>query len=206
MGAMRVVLLASLLAVAPLAEAHPDADPVARWRPIVAEASRRFDVPIDWIERVIRAESGGRTTVDGKPIRSRVGAMGLMQLMPATWAALRVNYHLGADPDDPHDNIVAGTAFLAAMRARFGYPGMFAAYSAGPSRYAAYLAGRSRLPGETITYVARLTGTRSAVEVTTATPPRELLFVLRHDLGKQERRSSDRSEGYGLFAIRKGQP
>ena len=39
--------------------------------------------------------------------------MGLMQIMPATWAELRERYDLGNDPYDPHDNILAGTAYLA---------------------------------------------------------------------------------------------
>jgi soluble lytic murein transglycosylase-like protein len=73
---------------APVPVSQPD--PVARWRPFIAEASRRFGVPAAWIERVMRAESGGRTTRNGRPISSPAGAMGLMQLMPATWAELSV--------------------------------------------------------------------------------------------------------------------
>jgi soluble lytic murein transglycosylase-like protein len=42
-------------------------------------------VPELWIERVMRAESRGLTTLAGRPITSRAGAMGLMQIMPATW-------------------------------------------------------------------------------------------------------------------------
>lgn len=134
------------------------ADPVARWRRYTEEASRRFGVPLAWIERVIRAESGGRTTAGGRPIVSPAGAVGLMQLMPATWAEMRAAYGLGGDPFAPRDNILAGTAYLAAMYRRFGYPGLFAAYNAGPARYEAWLAGRGALPAETRIYLARLTG------------------------------------------------
>jgi soluble lytic murein transglycosylase-like protein len=133
-------------------------DPVARWRPFIAEASRRFDIPGAWIERVMRAESGGRSTLNGRPIASATGAMGLMQLMPATWADLRARYGLGTDPFDPRDNILAGTAYLAELRARFGYPGLFGAYNAGPGRYADWLAGRRALPAETAAYFARVHG------------------------------------------------
>jgi soluble lytic murein transglycosylase-like protein len=132
------------------------ADPVARWRPFVDEASRRFGLPATWIERVMRAESGGRTALNGRPIVSPAGAMGLMQLMPATWNDLRADLRLGGDPNDPRDNILAGTAYLAALYRRFGYPGLFAAYNAGPARYAAWLAGRAPLPAETRLYLARL--------------------------------------------------
>jgi soluble lytic murein transglycosylase-like protein len=134
----------------------PRSDPVARWRPFIEEASRRFGVPIAWIERVMRAESGGFVTLNGRPITSPAGAMGLMQLMPATWAEMRARYGLGSDPFDPRDSILAGTAFLAEMHARFGYPGLFGAYNAGPARYADWLAGRSRLPAETRLYLARV--------------------------------------------------
>lgn len=94
----------------------------------------------------------------GRPIVSRAGAMGLMQLMPDTWREMRAALSLGSDPFDPHDNILAGTAYLRLTWERFGYPGMFAAYNAGPARYGAYLAGRGTLPGETRAYLATVAG------------------------------------------------
>jgi len=132
--------MTSLIAVA-LASAVPIArDPVTRWRPYADEAATRCGVPVAWIERVIRAESGGLTTLGGRPITSRAGAMGLMQLMPATWTAMRQRLALGFDPHDPRDNIIAGSCYLRSMYDRFGYPGLFAAYNAGPGRYADHLA------------------------------------------------------------------
>lgn len=133
---------------------RPLARPIDRWGGHIREASARFGVPEDWIRRVMRAESGGRTTFHGRPITSPAGAMGLMQLMPATWAEMRAAHRLGPDPHDPRDNILAGTAYLRALYERFGYPGLFAAYNAGPSRYAEHLAGARRLPAETVAYVA----------------------------------------------------
>jgi len=115
-------------------------------------------MPETWILRVIRAESAGQTHMNGTPIRSRVGAMGLMQLMPATWAAMRAANALGADPDDPRDNIMAGTAYLRMMYDRFGYPGLFGAYNAGPGRYAAHRSTGAKLPLETRDYMAKITG------------------------------------------------
>ncbi|WP_082553781.1 lytic transglycosylase domain-containing protein [Altererythrobacter sp. Root672] len=134
------------------------ADPVDRWTTHVAEASKRFGVPAEWIRRVMRAESGGRTTLADAPIVSRAGAMGLMQLMPGTWRDMRVRFALGRDPHDPRDNILAGTAYLRLMYDRFGYPGLFAAYNAGPVRYARHLATGSPLPAETVAYLAAVTG------------------------------------------------
>lgn len=147
------------------------ADPVAQWQPHVAEASARFGIPADWIERVIRAESGGRTMLSGRPITSHAGAMGLMQLMPGTWAEMQARLRLGSNPHDPRDNILAGTAYLRMMYDRFGYPGMFAAYNAGPGRYAAYLAGHSRLPGETVAYLQVLTRRAKATVPARGTKP-----------------------------------
>ncbi|QCB55824.1 lytic transglycosylase domain-containing protein [Sphingopyxis sp. PAMC25046] len=128
------------------------------WRAHVGEAAARFGLPEAWVLRVIEAESGGRTHLGGKPITSHAGAMGLMQVMPATWANLRARYRLGPDPYDARDNIVAGTAYLREMYDRFGYPGLFAAYNAGPGRYGDYLARRRPLPRETREYVAKITG------------------------------------------------
>lgn len=149
----------------------------------VDEASQRFAIPTNWIGSVINVESAGDLHA-----RSPRGATGLMQIMPATWAELRERYNLGNDPYDPHDNILAGTAYLRELLDRYGSPGVFAAYNAGPSRYEDHLAGGS-LPGETRAYVAKLANPL-AIEL----PPRwtssgqssaaATLFVGRSDLLK----------------------
>src|SRR3546814_6250372 len=94
----------------------------------------------------------------GHPITSRAGAMGLMQVMPATWADMRTRLALGSDPHDPRDNILAGSCYLRLMYDRFGYPGLFAASNAGPGRYAAHLSTGRPLPGETRAYLTALAG------------------------------------------------
>ena len=154
MAPLRLVAAALALAV----NAPANADPLAPWQPYIAEASARFGVPAAWIERVMRAESAGRTELGGRPITSRAGAMGLMQLMPATWATMRAQLALGADPHDPRDNILAGTLYLRQMYDRFGYPGLFAAYNAGPGRYADHLATGRPLPAETRAYLVTVAG------------------------------------------------
>jgi soluble lytic murein transglycosylase-like protein len=151
-----------LLAAALFFSAPAAAQSVNRWSGYIAEASARFGVPEEWIRRVMRAESGGRTLLNGRPITSRAGAMGLMQLMPGTWAEMRAAYRLGPDPHDPRDNIMAGTAYLRAMYDRFGYPGLFAAYNAGPARYSRHLTTGRRLPAETVAYVSDVAGSRPA--------------------------------------------
>ena len=154
--------IAALFVAAPVR-----ADAIDGWQPYIAEASARFSVPVSWIERVIRAESGGYDRLNGRPVRSPKGAMGLMQLMPATWASARSILGLGSDPYDPRENILAGTFYLRQMYDRFGYPGCFAAYNAGPGRYAAALAGRQSLPIETIAYLGSIGAAlrKSAIQV-----------------------------------------
>lgn len=159
MGALKVLpsSVALLLALAP-AEARPRGaavESVATWQREIAEAATRFELPESWIRKVMQAESGGHRTHDGRPIRSPKGAMGLMQIMPATWQALRAELGLGADPDDPRDNILAGAWYLKTLYERFGYPGLFAAYNAGPARYQAHLEGHA-LPAETRAYLAAM--------------------------------------------------
>jgi Transglycosylase SLT domain len=117
----------------------------------VTVAARHFGLPETWIRAVIHVESAG----DASAV-SPAGAMGLMQIMPGTWADLRKRYRLGTDPFDPHDNIFAGTAYLREMYDEFGSPGFLAAYNAGPGRYAEHLATGRRLPRETQAYVAKL--------------------------------------------------
>lgn len=152
LGAAAVVLVVALGIGACVAAKEPD------WHVHVGAAAARFGVPEAWVLRVIAAESGGRTHLGGRPITSSAGAMGLMQVMPATWASLRARYRLGPDPHDPRDNIIAGTAYLRDMYDRFGHPGLFAAYNAGPGRYGDYLARGRPLPRETRDYVAKITG------------------------------------------------
>jgi soluble lytic murein transglycosylase-like protein len=154
-----MVKLTSQFAAASLlltATAPARADPVSRWAHAIAEAASRFDLPKKWIRDVMRIESGGVALNEGRPLVSAAGAMGLMQLMPATWHDMQDQLRLGSDPFDPHDNIIAGSAYLRRMYDRFGYPGMFAAYNLGPKRYAAVLLGHP-LPSETRTYVNRIT-------------------------------------------------
>ena len=114
----------------------------------IAEAATRFELPARWIRAVMTAESAG----DPHAISPK-GAIGLMQIMPATWKDLRARHRLGADPYDPHDNIIAGTAYIRELFDRYGSPGWIAAYNAGPGRYEASLKGRT-LPSETRAYVA----------------------------------------------------
>jgi soluble lytic murein transglycosylase-like protein len=199
---------AGATSLALLAAAPAQADPVARWRAPIEEAAVRFGIPTRWIERVMRAESGGRTTLGGRPIRSSRGAIGLMQLMPGTWADMRARLSLGLDPDDPRDNILAGAGYLRLLYDRFGYPGLFAAYNAGPARYARHLRG-ARLPQETLAYLAVVDG-RGAVGAPganrAAAPPSAVLapsplFAIRRDPSKVAAPQPEATTAQPIFAL-----
>ncbi len=152
----------------------------------VTEASQRFGIPEAWIWAVMRVESNG----DGRAI-STAGAMGLMQIMPATWAGTRARYGLGSDPYDVRDNIMAGAAYLRAMFDRYGNAtAMLAAYNAGPGRYDEYLSRGRPLPAETRAYLAKLasiTGGPDDTQLAVAPPSgpfawrRAALFAARPD-------------------------
>lgn len=154
-----VFLLSGLAATGPVSGQAPAEAPTVLSDPMrdphavaIAEASARFAIPEHWIRAVMQAESAG----DPRAV-SRAGAMGLMQVMPGTWAVLRQDHGLGADPFEARDNILAGTAYLRAMLDRYGsVGGMLAAYNAGPGRYDAYLSEGRPLPAETRAYVAML--------------------------------------------------
>ncbi len=134
----------------------PPGTPDDPWGPYVREASKRYDVPELWIRSVMRVESGGNEYVGGRLTMSSAGAMGLMQVMPETYQELQSRYSLGDDPFDPHDNIMAGSAYLREMYDIYGSPGFLAAYNAGPRRLDDYLSNNRPLPDETRRYVAMI--------------------------------------------------
>lgn len=126
------------------AEAQPARDP----RQIVTEAALRHGLPPEFVHAVAWAESGYRPDAV-----SPKGAVGIMQLMPAT-AAL-----LGADPRNPDENVDAGVRFLRDLLLRYrSSPNpvrrALAAYNAGPGAVERYN-GLPPYP-ETLNYVERV--------------------------------------------------
>ena len=133
------------------------AELMQRWEPAIADAAKRFKIPAAWIRNVMRSESGGRTILNGQPITSDRGALGLMQVEPGTYTEMAAQYRLGGDPFDPHDNIYAGAAYLRWLHGKYGFPAMFAAYNAGPGHLEDHLYHGTPLPAETRAYVAGIT-------------------------------------------------
>jgi soluble lytic murein transglycosylase len=106
----------------------------------IAQATALTQVPGDWILAVVRQESLFR-----KDAVSHADARGLMQMRPATAAALARRWHLPAPgPDtlfDPAAAVTLGAAYLREMLDRYAghmAPGL-AAYNAGPLSVARWL-------------------------------------------------------------------
>jgi len=100
------------------AHAAPGSEP---YRPLVEAAARRHQVDPRLVHAVITVESRYQARA-----RSRKGAMGLMQLMPATARELQVS-----DPWDPAANIDGGVRHLKHLLDRFDVHLAVAAYNAG---------------------------------------------------------------------------
>ena len=152
--------LAPLLASAlPLSVTTADAaeSSASLWSSVVSYAAFVTRLPADLQSQssgsraVIQVESAG----NAQAVSPR-GALLLMQIMPESWVELSVRYDLGLDPFDPHDNVLAGAAYLREMLDRFGSEGCLAAYNARPQRYEEHLAMGRPLPGVTEAYVAKL--------------------------------------------------
>jgi len=220
-GAWAAVGLAMLL-VAPdavLAQNGPGERAAAQhpYAVHVTDAAQRFGIPAAWIWAVMRVESNG----DVRAV-STAGAMGLMQIMPATWANLCARHRLGSDPFDPRDNIMAGAAYLREMFDRYGNAtAMLAAYNAGPGRYNEHLSRGRPLPAETRAYLAKLaaiTGDSGDTQLAAAPPldpfawHRAALFTVRSGAAmsaqpttddeasrpQSERPPTDRTDGAAL--------
>ena len=131
------------------------------WDEVIDEEARDKGVRPDLVRAVIQVESAFNPRA-----RSRVGAMGLMQLMPATAAELGV-----MNPYDPEQNIRGGITYLRALLDEFGGNEelALAAYNAGPGAVNKY--GRAIPPyRETRDYVKKVSAT-TASSVTTASRP-----------------------------------
>jgi soluble lytic murein transglycosylase-like protein len=113
---------------------------------VINGAGERHQIDPDFINSVIRAESGFHQNAVSKK-----GAQGLMQLMPGTASELGVN-----NVFDPNANVEGGTKYLRELLEKYNFdvPKALAAYNAGPKRVDQY----HGIPPyyETQTYIARI--------------------------------------------------
>ena len=102
---------------------------MSMWEDKLRELCEQYEVDPDLARAVMRMESGGNPNAI-----SRAGAIGLMQLMPATAKGL------GVDPKDPERNLEGGIKYLSQLADKYDgdYVRTLAAYNAGPSRVDSY--------------------------------------------------------------------
>ena len=102
---------------------------MAVWEKDLQELCEKYGVDANLARAVLRHESGGNP----KAVSS-AGAIGLMQLMPATARGLGVN------PNDPKRNLEGGIKYLAQLSDKYSgdYTRTLAAYNAGSGRVDAY--------------------------------------------------------------------
>ena len=124
---------------------QPEADVEPNLDEIIENASQTYNVESSFIRAVIKAESDFDTQAV-----SNKGAMGLMQLMPATAKDLGVT-----DPHDPAENIMGGTRYLKLLLKRYsGDKNMaLAAYNWGMGNLER---NPEKMPEETKTYIGRV--------------------------------------------------
>ncbi len=121
---------------------------IGAYEAVIQKMAARYKVEPALIKAVIKAESN----FDPSAL-SRKGAIGLMQLMPATAVNLKVS-----DPYNPHQNIEGGAKYLRNLTGLFGsdLKLVIAAYNAGENAVIKY--GRNIPPyKETRDYVKRVT-------------------------------------------------
>ena len=96
----------------------------AELKAMLAKSGAQHNIDVELLASVVRAESAGQAHAV-----SRVGAQGLMQLMPATASALGVNNVFVAG-----ENVEGGTKYLDQLLIRYhdNIPLALAAYNAGP--------------------------------------------------------------------------
>ncbi len=113
----------------------------------IDENAKRYTIDKQWVYAVARQESAFAADV-----RSRAGAVGLMQLMPATAKqtarSINIKYRGSFQLKHPSYNVRLGSAYLAQMLKRFNNNRVHAtaAYNAGPHRVKRWLKQRGQLP------------------------------------------------------------
>jgi len=149
----------------------------AQFDGLIEEHASAHDVSPALVRAVIQAESAFNPRA-----RSHKGAMGLMQLMPATAAEFSV-----LDPYDPRENIRAGVAYLKQLLVKYSDEALaLAAYNAGPAAVARY--GRIPPYRETREYVDKI---RRATDAAPGGPRTRIYRIVEVVNGRQVVRYSD---------------
>lgn len=143
--------------IVPMSDAAPQdfaVNEYPKYAAAITQAETNFGIPQPMLARLLYAESRYRADIISGATRSRVGAVGIAQFMPATAASL------GVDPLDPVAAINGAGRYLRQLYGMFGdWNYAIAAYNWGPGNMRKYLAGSvSTIPDETRKYLVSITG------------------------------------------------
>jgi soluble lytic murein transglycosylase-like protein len=121
---------------------------------VVMQEAQRQGVDPAIALAVARTESGVcHWSRDGLVITSSAGAIGIMQLMPATAA------ELGVDAMDLYQNIRGGVTYLKTLYEKYGsWNSALAAYNWGPGKLDGALKAGASIPGDVLNYVKKILG------------------------------------------------
>ena len=157
----------------------------AQYDASINEHSRNMGVSADLVRAVIQVESAFNPTAV-----SNKGAMGLMQLMPATALELGV-----MNPFEPHENIRGGVAYLKRLLNRYNQKVelALAAYNAGMGNVEKY--GDVPPFKETRAYVKKITGAAPAA------PPNSIYKWMELVNGKPVARYSNKPPESGAYEV-----
>lgn len=160
----------------------------AKFDASINEHSRRMGVSADLVRAVIQVESAFNPTAV-----STKGAMGLMQLMPATALELGVS-----NPFEPDENIRGGVAYLKRLLVRYNHKVelALAAYNAGMGNVEKY--GDVPPFKETQSYVKRITGAAPTA------PPNTIYKWMELVDGKPIARYSNKPPQSGAYEVVSG--
>lgn len=152
--------------------------PQAQVPQLIADAANANGLDPQLLLQQALAESSLNQTA-----KSSAGAIGVMQLEPATAAGLGVN------PYDTAQNIQGGAAYMAQLLDQYGgdQQKALAAYNAGPTRVNAAIAANgdswlSALPSETQNYVAKILGSVSSSDAQVSFTPDSVTSGIQFNL------------------------
>ena len=120
-----------------------------KYAALFSEAERLYGLPKNLLARVAYQESHFRSDIISGALKSKSGAVGIMQIIP--------RWHPGVNPLDPIEAIPYAAKYLKELYNRFGsWNEALAAYNWGPGNLSRFLAGEKRMPLETKNYVNQI--------------------------------------------------
>lgn len=121
-----------------------------RYADEIKRAADEFNLPVPLVKSVVWAESRFN-----KDAVSKVGACGLMQIMPTTFEQIKAELKIDGNIFDVTTSLRCGCYYLSTLIAKLGEKGGLMAYNAGENNAIEFLNGATIFP-ETKVYLERI--------------------------------------------------